>query len=88
MVYLEGRNYRIKTFGSLTKKNIISKGMISKIAGSGLEYKHLCIAYKRGGRDGLLSVLMEMNSQSAVRVTKDKKILNALADYFEMADNQ
>ena len=37
---------------------------------------HLCIAYRRGGKDGLLTALMGMNSQNVV-----VEILNALADY-------
>ena len=83
VIYLQEQNSRIGSFHPLAQEKIISKGMLTKMARSGLEYRHLCIAYQRGGRDGLSSLLTELNSNNSVRVTNRKNILKAICDYFE-----
>ena len=41
------------------------------------------MAFKRGGKEGLISLLTEKNTDNKVRVTNKKSALNSLADYFE-----
>lgn len=50
--------------------NCLSKYMLRKIAQSGLSYRHLKMAYERGGPEGLENILSETNSDGIVRVTK------------------
>ena len=38
---------------------VISKGMAEEMAGSGLVYDNLKLAYRRRGKDGLLSLFTE-----------------------------
>ena len=83
VIYLQEQNSRIGSFHPLAQEKIISKGMLTKMTRSGLEYKHLCIAYQRGGRDGFSLLLTELNSNNSVRVTNRKNILKAICDYFE-----
>ena len=84
VIYLQEQNSRIGSFHPLAQEKIISKGMLTTMARSGLEYRHLCIAYQRGGRDASLSSLLtELNSNNSVRVTNRKNVLKAICDYFE-----
>ena len=83
VIYLQEQNSRIGSFHPLAQEKIISKGILTKMARSGLEYRHLCIVYQRGGRDGLSSLFTKLNSNNSVRVTNRKNILKAICDYFE-----
>ena len=58
----------------------ISAAMVRKIALSG--YKHLLLAHKRSGRDGLIAVLTE-KFNGKPRVTKNKKVLAKISAHFE-----
>ena len=60
----------------------VSLMMIKKIASSDLTYKHLCLAYKRGGPDGLKAVLTEKAALGKPRVTKNKSVLNSIVAHF------
>ena len=66
--------------------SVASKGMIRKIARSGLNLQHLKLAYTREGRDGVISLLSEQFGGKPC-VTKDKKILNAVANFMESSSN-
>lgn len=68
---------RARTFSTSSG---ITKTMVTKMAASGLELNHLKYAYKRGGRDGVHSVLSE-KFQGHIRVTKKEAILNKISDY-------
>ena len=46
VIYLQEQNSRIGLFHPLAQEKIISKGMLTKMARSGLEYRHLCIAIR------------------------------------------
>ena len=71
----------------LVTSKIVSKNMARTIAGSGLQLKHLCYAYRRNGRSGIESVLQEKQSGSSkVRVTRSRKITDSIADYFAHQD--
>ena len=63
-------------------EKIISKGMVEKMAGYGLIYDSLKLAYRRGGKDGLLSLLTEKDGNGKVRVSNRKSITNAIAEHF------
>ena len=54
--YLQNRNARLPTFNLLLKAKVISKTTAEKMAGSGLIYNHLKVAFKRKGKDGVLKV--------------------------------
>lgn len=65
----------------LVKEKVISKCMARKMAGSGINFQHLLIVYKRHGEDGIISLLSE-KIQKKTRVTASKKVLNKLANWF------
>lgn len=66
----------------LIDQKVISEGMGTKIAGSGLSLNHLHLAYRRNGRDGVHKVLSEMSGDCVrVRVTKFKRIIDSIADF-------
>ena len=59
-----------------------------KIAGSGLSYSHLKELYLKFGTKGLLAILSMPPSQSTAttpRVTRTKRILDAIANHFQEA---
>ena len=58
----------------------VSAGM-KKFADSGLGYRHLALAYKRDGADGLRSLLGEKSGRK-VRVTRSAKVLDAICQHF------
>ena len=60
----------------------ISAAMVQKIASSGLSYKHLLLAHKRSGRDGLIAVLTE-KFNGKPRITKNKKVLAKISAHLE-----
>ena len=53
------RNVRWPTLSILVQKKVISSGMADKIAGSGLAYAHLALAYRRDREHGLRLLLSE-----------------------------
>ncbi|KAK3082562.1 hypothetical protein FSP39_014125 [Pinctada imbricata] len=71
-------------FPSLEKlvlEKVLSECMARKIAGSGLNLKHLHIAYLRNGTDGICSLFTE--GERRVRVTKSKKIIESVCSYLK-----
>ena len=81
--FITHRNVRMATFQPLARKRVVSTGMIVKMASSGLEFKYLAVAFTRGGKDGLISLLTEKSTDNKVRVTNKNSVLNSLTDYFE-----
>ena len=57
--------------------------MAEKMAGSGLVYDNLKLAYRREGKDGLLSLLTENDGNGKVRVSNRKSITNGITEHFE-----
>ena len=55
--------------------------MAEKAASSGLTYRHLQLVFERDGEFGLNSLLNE-KFNGVVRVTKRKKIITSLVNYF------
>ena len=58
----------------------ISQGVARKVAGSGLQLKHLSTVSKRNGLSGLRSLLSEVTN-GQIRVAKSEKIICAIASY-------
>ena len=65
---------------SISKK-IISTSIAKKIAGSGLQYKHLELAFNRDPVEGIYSLFSEQCGKS-VRVTKSKNVISKVVNYF------
>ena len=90
MLYLDQRHEILLTFsGKLfdprDDSGAIKQSVAQKIAGSGLSYSHLKELLKFGTK-GLLVILSMPPSQSTVtkpRVTRTKRILNAIANHFQ-----
>lgn len=80
-VCLAQRNVLQRTLHPLLNKKVISTGMATKIAKSGLGFHHLQLAFQRGGADGLELVLKE-KFNGKVRVTANKRILFNIVNYF------
>ena len=79
------RENEVKYLPSLTPvvtEKVVSKDMAKKIARSGLCFRHMCIPFRRGNREGLSKLLSE-NSGKKVRVTNQSKILTRIVDYVE-----
>ena len=70
----------IPSLQTMIDKKIISKGIARSIAGSGLQFQHLCVVSKRNGVEGLKSLLSEV-SNGQIRVTKSEKIIMGIANY-------
>ena len=82
--FITHRNMRMPTFQPIARKRVVSTGMMVKRASSGLEFKQLAVAFQRGGKDGLISLLTEKkNTDNKVRVANKKSVLNSLTNYFE-----
>ncbi|XP_061186114.1 uncharacterized protein LOC133195733 [Saccostrea echinata] len=67
----------------LVREKILSKSMANKIAGSGLNFRFLQMAYTRNPQDGILNLLSEqVLDTNHVRVTKSQKVISCLNKYF------
>ncbi|XP_061168887.1 uncharacterized protein LOC133178151 [Saccostrea echinata] len=66
---------------SLVAGKISSQGIARKIAGSGLLYNHLQMAFNADTVNGISKLCQEKTGNS-VRVTKSQKIINSLNNYF------
>lgn len=65
----------------LIGQKIISCPIAKKIAGSGLQLKHLELAYSRDPVEGIYSLFSEQCGKS-VRVSKSRKVTGKLVEYF------
>ena len=75
-----------RLFDPRDNNGAIKQSMAQKIAGSGLSYSHLKELYLRFGTKGLLAILSMPPSQSTAtkpRVTRTKRILDAIANHFQ-----
>ena len=82
--WLDSRHENLKTLQILLQQPnaIISKGIAEKIAGSGLKYNHLKLAFSRDEEEGIKSLLSSKIS-GQLRVTNTKRIIDKLTDYFK-----
>ena len=91
MSYLDRRHEILQTFSGRLfdpwdDNGAIKQSMAQKIAGSGLCYSHLKELYLKFGTKGLLAILSMPPSQSTAtkpRVTRTKRILDAIANHFQ-----
>ncbi|XP_063418982.1 protein PML-like [Mytilus trossulus] len=67
----------------LTEKKVITLRTANVIAASGMSFSHLRISYARDGRQGIEDVLKEEDVNGKVRVTKSKKIVDAISYFFK-----
>ncbi|CAC5391328.1 unnamed protein product [Mytilus coruscus] len=73
----------LPTLTPLTEKKIITPRTANVIAASGISFSHLRLSYARDGRQGIEDVLKEEDVNGKVRVTKSKKIVDAISDFFK-----
>lgn len=93
MSYMDRRHEILQTFSGRLfdprdDNGAIKQSMAQKIAGSGLSYSHLKELYLKFGTKGLLAILSMPPSQSTAtkpRVTRTKRILDAIANHFQEA---
>ena len=71
---------------SMISSKAVSKGMAEKIAGSGLNFRHLYIAFQRGTRNDLRVLLGEKRNGS-VRVSEQTRVTEKLINFIEMFVN-
>ena len=91
MSYLDRRHEILQTFSGrlfdpMEDNGAIKQSMALKIAGSGLSYSDLRELYLKFGTKGLLAILSMPPSQCTApkhRVTRTKRILEAIAKYFK-----
>ena len=76
------RALNLHSFKELIKEKVLTKSMATKMAGSGLNLTHVNLAFKRGGREGLCS-LLSAKFNGKPRVTKCERIFLQLESYFQ-----
>ena len=79
--YCVKKMVNLRTLQPLIASKAVSKGMAEKIAGSGLTLHHLQLSFERGGEDGLNSILSD-HVNGKPRVTKNRRIISQLSNYF------
>lgn len=69
---------------TMIEEKVVSSNMAKTIAGSGLAYKHLKLAYERDCIKGIESLFTEIYDSCSrkVRVTKSKNIIDSVSDHF------
>ncbi|CAC5392636.1 unnamed protein product [Mytilus coruscus] len=77
---LNSLNKRLASF--TLPASVLSKGMVRKMAKSGLEQRHLILANEREGSDGVANLLSEL-FWGKPRVTKDRKIIASVTSFIE-----
>ncbi|XP_068673244.1 uncharacterized protein [Montipora foliosa] len=93
MSYMDRRHEILQTFSGRLfdprdDNGAIKQSMAQKVAGNGLSYSHLKELYLKFGTKGLLAILSMPPSQSTAtkpRVTRTKRILDAIANHFQEA---
>ena len=66
----------------LVAEKVITNNVVKAIAGGGLQYKHLLLAYTRNGWEGIEGILQEKyKGSSKVRVTRSKKIIYSISEF-------
>lgn len=81
--YFSVKQACLQSLQVLINRKIVSKGIVDKIAGSGLNLGHLNISFRRSGKDGIKNLLTEKTASGKPRVTNSKLIVDKLIDYFE-----
>jgi hypothetical protein len=84
-MYCLNMNDNLKTLKPIIKKNVISESIGKKIAGSGLRLSHLKFVYKSAGEPGLEIILSQKTAKGTCRVTKTKRVILKLQEYFKNA---
>ena len=64
-------------------KGLISKGMVEKMAASGLQFKHIKLAYDRKQHQGVHDILAEKLPSGKTRVTNYEKIISNVVSFFD-----
>ena len=75
------KKVNVITFNGIVRDKIITKTMCEKAAASGLAFNHLKCAFARNRYDGLYYIMSEEVDKKA-RVTKQKKIIERISNYF------
>lgn len=79
--FIHGQQQNLVSWQPAIIGNFISKGMAEKAAGSGLRLEHLKFMYGRNKLEGLKSLFSETSSGKP-RVTKSKKIIDKMGEFF------
>lgn len=64
-------------------KNVISEGMIKKIASAGINFAQLQDTYEESGKEGVVQLLSAEQENNKPRVTKNKRILEKIIRFLE-----
>jgi hypothetical protein len=91
-MYLDQRDQLLVQTLNTELHGTISKGMVEKTDSSGLSFANLQILFDKFGRNGLIGVLSNPptnnHGSKKPRVTKSKRILLAIVQYFEQAASE
>ncbi|XP_023932628.1 uncharacterized protein LOC106177003 [Lingula anatina] len=80
LVALAAKKKNLETLGPI--KNLVSKSMLEKIASSGLQLKHIKLAFDRNSHQGVADLLGEKMKNGKPRVTKSIKIISSVVSFF------
>ena len=71
----------VPTLNDLITEHVVSKGMVNKIAGSGLNCSCLNLAFTRNPHDAIYNLMSE-KVRNSIRVTKSQRVIHSLNKYF------
>lgn len=80
---LRKKREALTTLQPLIVSKSVSKTMADKMAACGLSLNHLQLAFRRGGADGLSSILTE-KFEGKARVTANKRIITSISFLSEL----
>ena len=78
--YAREKKKREATLNHLVQAKVLSKGMASKAAQTGLCFEHFQVAFKRNGEEGIRALFVEENSGKP-RVSKSNKVIKSVSTY-------
>ena len=79
----QSRKLNESSFDEMRDKNVCSAGIVNKMSSSGLSFRSLRAACSRNGLSGIETLLSEKDSNGRIRVTKSKRIINAIYEFLQ-----
>ena len=76
----------ISSLQPLVDSKSCSRAMMVKMASSGIQLKHLELAYTRNGENGVAVLLGERDFRGKIRVSKSKRIITSICVFLAKKD--
>ena len=82
LTYCKTLNKNLPSLQPLVEGKVLSKSMARKVAGSGLNYNYLELAFQRDPGNGIKNLFYEQTCTGPSRVTKSGKIVAKVVEHF------